>query len=231
MFNITYKNRTPQYFDAWLATIPVLTHSAINRTRFSVPKRDGELLLDDMSLNNAHWQCMVHLKSDNYMTNIRAIRSWLSGEGVLKISDGSTPDAYYEVLQVSFVEDIMKADDYGRITVDFEVYPYEFLNSGNTAITDYSTITNPAETSKPEYVIEGTGTGTLTVNGHQMGFEASTKLTIDTRRQIAKNNQNADANDKINGDYEQLYLKNGANTISISSGFTLKVIPHWGYKI
>jgi phage-related protein len=64
-----------------------------------------------------------------------------------------------------------------------------------------------------------------------MGFEASTKLTIDTRRQIAKNNQNADANDKINGDYEKLYLKSGTNTISISSGFTLKVIPHWGYKI
>jgi phage-related protein len=193
--------------------------------------RDGELLINDVSRNNAHWQCMVHLRKNDYMARIRNIRGWLSGEGVLKISNGSNPDSFFEVLQVTHTEDIMKSSDYGRLTVDFEVYPYEFLLSGESEITNYQSITNPAEMSKPEYVIEGTGSGTLTVNGNDMDFDVETKLTIDTRRQIAKNNQNQDANDKINGEYEGLFLKSGANTISISNGFTLKVIPHWGYKI
>lgn len=231
MFNITYNNMSPENFGAWLATIPVLTHATINRTRFSVPMRDGELLINDVSRNNAHWQCMVHLRKNDYIARIRNIRGWLSGEGVLKISNGSNPDSFFEVLQVTHTEDIMKSSDYGRLTVDFEVYPYEFLLSGESEITNYQSITNPAEMSKPEYVIEGTGNGTLTVNGNDMNFHVETKLTIDTRRQIAKNNQNQDANDKINGEYEGLYLKSGANTISISNGFTLKVIPHWGYKL
>ena len=232
MFDIIYNGLKPDDFRAWLATIPVLTHSTINRTRVSIPYHDGEMLVDDASRGNASWQCMIHLRRSDYVTKIRNIRRWLSGEGILRIHTDGNPDSYYEVEQVTQTEDIRKDETYGRLTVSFEVYPYEFLDSGEDEISNPSTIVNPADLCKPEYIIEGSGSGTLTVNGNNMILNSvSTKLTIDTRRQVAKDNSNNDANDKIKGDYRGLYLKNGNNTVSISGGLTLKVIPHWGYKI
>jgi phage-related protein len=229
MFNIMYNNKTPAEFGAWLATIPKLTHSEIIRTRQSLPKRDGVLLCDDTSRGNAKWVAMVHTRNANLADKMRKIRRWLSGTGELIISN--TPDSFYEVLQVTLQEDVMKAEDYGRITASFEVYPYEFLTSGDTAITDYSTINNPYDESKPVYEISGTGSGTLTVNGNTLTFTSNTKLIIDTRLWTAKNNSGQDANSDVGGYYDRMYLKHGNNSVSISSGFTLKVIPKWGYVI
>ena len=31
------------------------------------------------------------------------------------------------------------------------------------------------------------------------------------------------------GDYTKLYLRTGENAISVSTGFTLRIIPHWGW--
>lgn len=233
MFNISYNNHKPEDYNAWLATIPIVTHSSITRTRQTIPFRDGDLLGNDVSRGNAHYNCMVHMKRNDYVAKLRTVRQWLSGEGILKIYSkaSDTPDSFFEVLQVSHTDDIRRDAEYGRLSVDFEIYPYEFLTTGDTWITDYATISNTADACMPEYEISGTGIGTLTVNGNNMTFNVSTKLTINTRLQIAINNSGGDANADVGGDYAGLYLKTGNNSVSISSGFTLKVKPHWGYKI
>nr|DAD92870.1 MAG TPA: Primase C terminal 2 (PriCT-2) [Siphoviridae sp. ctNyC15] len=38
-------------------------------------------------------------------------------------------------------------------------------------------------------------------------------------------------NTAITGDYENLYLQEGLNEISVSSGFTAEVIPKWGVRL
>lgn len=231
MFNITYNNQTPSNFKAWLATIPIITPSTITRTRQSVPKMDGELLMDDMSFNDAYVDFTIHAKRDDLTTRMRQIRQWLSGTGRLVISDAT--DAFYEVKQVTFSAYLKKDLKYGRISVRMEVYPYEFLNSGETDITSYSTINNTADTCMPLYTITGTGDGVLTVNGHTMNYSlgsTSSELNIDTRRKIAYNGSGTGKDGAINGDYEGLYLKPGTNTISCTAG-TLKVKPRWGYRI
>lgn len=38
-------------------------------------------------------------------------------------------------------------------------------------------------------------------------------------------------NTAITGDYEDLYLQEGLNEISVSSGFTAEVIPKWGVRL
>lgn len=233
MFNIEYRGHKPGDYNAWLATIPAITHSSIRRTRQTIPNRDGDLLMNDVSHGNATMACIIHMKRNDYESKIRQVRSWLSGEGNLKIYARATdtPDAFYEVLQVNHTEEVRRDAEYGRLAVSFEIYPYEFLNTGETWITSYSTINNPGDICMPEYEISGTGDGTLTVNGYDMAFTASTKLTIDTRRQIARGNDGTSANNSVGGDYTGLYLNNGNNSVSITSGFTLKVKPHWGYKV
>ena len=233
MFNLSYNNHKPEDYNAWLDTIPVVTLSSITRTRQTIPYRNGDLLGIDVSRGNAHYNCMIHMKQSEYISKMRTVRKWLSGEGTLKIysTASDTPDSYFEVMQVEYKDDIRRDAEYGRLSVDFEIYPYEFLTSGDAWITNYATISNTADACMPEYEISGTGSGTLTVNGNDMTFDVNTKLTIDTRRQIAINNSGDDANEDVGGDYAGLYLVTGNNTVSITSGFTLKVKPHWGYVI
>lgn len=233
MFNIKYNNVQPSAFNAWLATIPVITPSTISRTRQTVPKMDGELLVDDDSFMDAYIEFTIHLKRDDLQAKMRQIRKWLSGTGTLVISDAN--DAYYEVKEVTHTAYLKKDEKYGRVSVKMEVYPYEFLNSGNDWITSYSSISNTADICKPIYEITGNNaSGTLTVNNHAMTFSGITgTLVIDTRTRTAYvtyNGSRTQADSKINGDYEGLLLKSGSNTVSCTAG-TLRIKPRWGFRI
>lgn len=226
--NIRYNNETPEDYDAWLATIPVVTHSTITRTRTTIPNRDGELLGSDDARGNAFVNFTIHMRDDNYATKMRSVRRWLSGTGVLVVSDEA--DAYYEVLEVTYPSDYKKTVDYGRLEVRMEVYPYEFLVSGNTAITSFP-ITNAGDTAKPLITITGNGSGTLTINRKTMNFTVNGTLIIDTRKFIAYNENNVNCNANIDGYYEDMWLKHGSNSVSITSGFSCSIKPRWGYVI
>ena len=51
-------------------------------------------------------------------------------------------------------------------------------------------------------------------------------LIIDTDRMIAYRSDGTLNNTKVSGNYEDLYLKPGENSVEFSGG-TLKVIPNW----
>lgn len=228
MFNITFKNQSPANFNAWLGTIPVITPSSTNQTRQNVPALDGDLLVDDASQSDAYCDFTIHAKRDDLVAKMRDLRKWLQGTGRLVISNAT--DAYYEVKRVSFTQFLFQTEKYGRLSVQMELYPYEFLNSGDLEISSYSTIVNPADVCKPLYKITGNGEGTLTINNYAVSFNVAGTLYIDTRRHITSDGSGNDADARINGDYKKMYLQPGNNSISCTVG-TLKVTPHWGYKI
>ena len=55
-------------------------------------------------------------------------------------------------------------------------------------------------------------------------------LTIDTEKMLAYREDGELQNTGVTGDYGDLYLLHGENEISISEGFSLSVIPNWGYE-
>lgn len=230
MYDITFKGLTPSNFNAWLATIPVITPSESIRTRQNVPAMDGTLLLMDTAYADATITFTLHTKRNDLNAKMRQLRQWMSGTGKLKISDST--DSYYEVKETKLT--IVKKDEtYGRLIVEMKVYPYEFLESGDTDITSYSTVQNTAEPSKPIYKIVGNGSGKLTVNGNEMTFTVTTAdngLFIDTRRMIAYNAAGQGRDGVINGEYEGLWLNTGNNSISCTAG-TLTLKPKWGYRV
>ena len=79
----------------------------------------------------------------------------------------------------------------------------------------------------PVYKITGNGGCTLTVNGKAMKATVGQNLTINTELMIAYRTDGTLQNGKVTGDYEDLYLLEGENQISITKGFDLKVIPNW----
>lgn len=232
---ITYKSISSSTNGLIVTEPPKVIHSEIKENVYQIPYRNGDLHSSENYRGDAQISVkMALVKSSvaNYVSAIRQIRNWLSGTGSLVIAD--TTDAFYEVKKVVINTEDRIIATYGVIEVIFTVYPYEFLTSGDTAINTTS-ISNAYGASKPLYKITGTegAEGTLTVNSNTMSFKIPTggTLYIDTRRMIAYGSNNANASDKVNGDYRKLYLKNGSNTVSVSSDFALSTYPKWGYEI
>lgn len=226
--NITYNNKRPENVGAWLATRPILSHSDHQGNSYELPLVDGRLYEEDYR-GDAEWEFIIHMKNDNFSKQMRKVRQWLSGTGTLIMSD--TTDSFYEIKRVELSDNTRKSEQYGRVKVKMTCYPYEFLNSGNTAISGGGTINNEHDPSKPLYKITGNGNGVLTVNGKTMTFTVDGTLYIDTRREFSYNASNVGQDSNISGDYKAIRLKHGSNSVSITSGFTLETYPRWGYVI
>ena len=229
---ITYKSVTSSTKGLIVTAPPLVTHSEIYGDVNTIPGRDGSVFGIDTYQGDAVIKVTFALvasssTTSDFQTKMRAIRSWLTGRG--KLSIGDTTDSFYEVKKVKIITDNRVILNYGTLEVEFTVYPYEFLTTGDTGVTSFP-LTNNAMESKPLYKIVGTGSGTLTVNGHTMSYEVDGTLYIDTRRMIAYDANNANKNSKVSGDYEGLYLNSGSNTISASAG-TLTVYPKWGFTV
>ncbi len=162
------------------------------------------------------------------MPNVRALKKWLTGSGQLVISE--TSDCYYDVFMVERKEFERELISYGRFTVDFICFPYEFDFSGQQAVKiEDRKLVNPFDESMPVYKIKGQGTCILAVNGKVMIANIDQSITIDTRRMIAYK-EDVHMNTSLTGNYTDLYLKSGENQVSITSGFELEVIPCWGWN-
>lgn len=247
-YNMTFNNIFPENRYARLATIPVIEKSEIQRDRYTIIGRDGELLGIDEWRNNAHVQLTLHTKvgwmdgmgQRNLDDLLNSLNRWLSGTGMLHIINNeyglySNAIAYrLEVLQITKNE-VRKDNKYGRLEVDFEVYPYNFIPSGSVRYDSEGnslTLTNDYDECKPTYYLSGSGSGTLSVNGKTMGYTLTSGewLTIDTRRMIAYSGT-TNKSGSVNGDYKDLWLPNGSSIITVSSGHIFKVLPEWGYKL
>lgn len=227
MFDIKYNGFRPSYFNCMLATIPKVVASEIREDRFTIPYRDGDLLGKSYR-GNAHVTFTIHMKRDESTLTAgtvsykEKVKQWLSKKSQLYIyENGSNPidRVYYEVFKTTFSNEFYKTKDYWRIDVDMEVYPFKFLLPNTTVAigTTAITVTNDGDLCKPIYTIPSTTAGNLVVNGYSFELLARTasQITIDSRRKIAydPSNSNANLSQYVNGDYERLWLNNGSNSI------------------
>lgn len=168
---------------------------------------------------------------DEWMWRARDIRSWLSGSGKLTFTDSS--DIFYKVKNVGISEFKRTAKRYGEFKVEFTCETFGYLHSGIKEYQISEVLYNPYSTCKPIYKIVGSGSCTLTVNGNKMTASVTDNITIDTDKMMAYREDEESVKELINtsvtGEYEDLYLKTGKNTITRTSGFTITIIPNWRY--
>lgn len=105
--------------------------------------------------------------------------------------------------------------------------PFEYVVEGREWKTIKEALFNPYDLSHPEYRITGEGVCTLTVNGKAMKANIGQNLIIDTDAMLAYRQDGAMMNTSVTGDYEELYLKPGENSIAVSSGFSISIKPNW----
>lgn len=153
------------------------------------------------------------------------IRKWIRESK--KISYTDKEDKFFVVKSVEIGDVKRKYGLWGKLTFVFVCEPFAYCESANQAIDCKNIFFNPGIFSQPIYIIKGEGMCTLTVNGKSVTANVGQNLTIDTERMISYREDGVLQNTAIKGNYEDLYLQEGDNKITVTDGFECKVIPRW----
>ena len=102
-----------------------------------------------------------------------------------------------------------------------------YLQTGTKEQQLSALLNNPGERCWPVYKIAGEGMCTVTVNGKQIKANIGQNLTIDTERKLAYRTDGTMQNTSVSGNYEDMALNPGKNSISVTGGFALTAIPNW----
>lgn len=138
-------------------------------------------------------------------------------------------DYFYKIKKIEIGEIKQYSEEAGDFQANLLCEAGQYLHSGKIeyAFDDKALLYNPYDESRPVYKITGEGACNLVVNGKTMKANVSGNLTIDTERMISYREDGKLQNTSVTGDYEELYLLSGDNTIEITNGFYLSVVPNW----
>ena len=197
---------------------------------YDIPGRDGvltetyedyepeeiELKFNFISKNEREWNART-----------TQAKEWLMSSRK-EISFSDDLEHFYRVRKIELSEIERKTARVGEFSA--KVYlesALRYLVSGTRETDAAGVKVNRNLPCHPIYKVTGEGMCTLTVNKKSMTANVGQNLTIDTELMLAYRKDGTLNNTAVTGNYEDLYLKSGENTISISSGFDLKIIPNW----
>lgn len=198
-------------------------------TEKTIPGRDGTILIDEGSIEDIEFEIEFNFlgKPDEWFSIFRRAKKWLLQKGERELKFFDDPFFFYVIKKVTIETAERVCYEIGRFTAKFVCKGTQFYDSGKEEFECANLRENPGIESHPIYKLSGSGTCTLTVNGATMTANVTDNLIIDTERMIAYKADGTLANTAVKGDYEDLYLQPGENTVSVSSGFTCKIIPNW----
>lgn len=228
-YDLQYNGETGESHNVILQDYPQFSGGTKQYTVTAVAGMRGELVSDDEGQENLSIDCVFSVISDKFALKLDDLRRWLSGTGTLQFTDGD--DGFYRVWKIDYGDIERELRHYGTFSVTFVCEPFKFVVNGQDEKTIDEVAWNAYSESRPIYQIAGEGVCTLTVNGNEMIANVGQNLTIDTERMLAYRTDGTPQNTEVTGDYEGLYLIPGENSVSITSGFALSIIPNWGYKV
>lgn len=210
------------------ATRPNIPVAEYLSESYTIPGRDGDLISYIGGVSDITIPVVFGFfgKPDKWMDKFRAAKRWLLKEdGILTLGDDQ--QFFYRVKKVTFDEGTREVKDIGEFTVNFLCEGYQYFKQGAYDYDIEEVLFNAYDLCKPVYRITGEGMCTLSVNGNNMVANVGQNLTIDSDLMIAYRTDGAIMNTTVTGDYENLWLNTGANAITITDGFDLKIQPNW----
>ena len=198
-------------------------------TDTQVPGRDGALTEFDGTYSDINVDVEM-----NYITNPqnwhaawREVKRYLLKGGIRELRFSDDLSFYYKCKKVVLGTNEREFRHTAAFTATFTLAPYEYLADGKERYPYQVCAFNRYELCKPIYYITGEGMCTLTVNGNEMTANVGQNLTIDTDLQLAYRTDGTLQNTEVAGNFDELYLLPGENTISVTDGFDLKIQPNW----
>lgn len=227
MYDINYNGKSGMQQGFIVERRPSVPAPVRRVTETEIPGMDGVLTESDDTYEAITIPIEFNflVSKNKWMSAFRDAKKWLSGSGWLALGDDQ--EYLYKVYSCAITDAERPSWRLGRFTAEFKCHPYTFLKSGQQAYQASDVLYNPCEVSHPRYIISGNGTFHLTVNGNEMQGTINQQITVDTELMMAYNAVGVNQNNLLTGDYEGLYLLPGTNTIVITDGFSLSVVPNW----
>lgn len=197
--------------------------------QIEIPGKSGNLHVRKKCFEQTEIQAEFNYigKENAWHQRWRKVKEWLSARNS-ELKFGDDCDFFYRISHVNLNANERTTMRIGKFVATFVTTDgLTYFESGKFAV-DFSDIKfNPGLFSQPIYQISGEGMCTITVNGKEMTANISDNLTIDTELMIAYREDGTLTNTAVSGNYEDLYLQEGENTITVTDGFECKVIPRW----
>lgn len=231
MYSILYNGEKSENYGLILNDYPEISYPQDRTEIITVPGKNGGILSGDAGYDDVEIVCTFSLVGESreeWNKRIRACKRWLRGDGDKRLQMSDDPEYYYRVKKVTVDSITRELAHFAILAVTFICHPYKYVVGGSERMEPHEKLYNAYDTAYPVYYIEGEGTCILSVNGSKMTANVSQSITIDTERQIAYRTDGSEMNTAVNGDYEDLYLKHGENSIAVSPKFKLQVAPMWG---
>lgn len=193
-----------------------------------VPGRDG-LLYRDKGYGDIEISISFNFISktpDKWDKDFRRIKKWLleNKDNTLKFSDDL--EVFYKVNKVTIETPERILRRCGKLNVTFTCDPYTYYTNGKEEVILGGKIYNFDLISRPIYRIVGEGLLTLNINGKSIKANVGQELIINTDKGLCYRDGIIN-NVALKGNYQDMYLLEGENTFSWTSGFDIYIIPNW----
>ena len=227
MWKIEFNKNTNRDFDL-LATRPNMPCTSFKKEFINIPGRDGSLCINSKQIEDISISIKFHFVCgrNEWQEKFRLAKKWLLSGGKELVFDDDR-GYFYKVKNVTIGTAERKVKQVGEFEVQFLCDGAQYLEDGKYEIECSKVGYNPGIFSKPIYKITGEGVCTLSVNDKSMIANVSGNIIIDTELMLAYREDGTSQNTAVKGNYEELYLQEGDNVITVSEGFECKVIPRW----
>lgn len=239
---IIYNGRSSREVGLEVETYPSYSSPQRSYTKVNVPGRNGDIIIDNGSWENAKrvYSVSVGSRHRDYTEMVREVSEWLhSSLTYTRLEDSYEPE-YYRL--AVFLEEVEFSNIYNQgaqAELTFDCKPQRFLKIGELPViiqspTKTKEIYNPTSySSLPLIKVYGTGSGQLVVGTQTVVISnVNTEIDIDCELQDAYS-KTVNMNSVITLKPETSFptLAPGSTTIGFSGGITkVEVIPRW-YEI
>lgn len=227
MFRVTFKGEDSTRHSIIPVRRPDVPAPEENIEEITVPGRDGILTISE----GTYKQIVIPIEF-NYMSDpdrwgeiFRRAKKWLTGSGKLIFSDDA--GHFYKALYCRITDTERRSHRIGAFTAEFTCDPYIYCSEGEKEIQATGEIYNPGARCCPIYRIAGEGLCEISVNGNIFRANIGQEIIIDSEKMLAYKNDGTSRNTDVNGDYSDLWLIPGDNTISVTPGFFISMQPGW----
>lgn len=231
-FHVTYNNVMDSTVGVHVSTRPDIPAAREVITTYTIPGRDGSLTIKDGTVEDIVIVVEFSFSAypDGWQNVYQAARNWLLRRSNAKLKFSDLTGIFYKVKHVEVSAASRTLKKTGVFSASFTCDGYQYYDSGLVGISA-GTINNSVATSHPIYKITGNGTCTLTVNSKTLQAVIAQNLSVDTDRMMAYRTDNGTVMNTAlimgNYEYKDFWLVPGSNSVSITSGYGLEIIPNW----
>lgn len=234
MGEIIYNGRSSKDIGLEIETFPSYQAPKRSYEKVHIPGRNGDLLIDKGSWENAVRSYSVSIGSydGDYYEMMNKVSEWLhSATTYTRLEDSYEPECYRLAiyLQEYSMSNIMNQG--GKGTIEFDCKPQRFLKTGDNpiTITSQTIFHNPTGfVSLPTISVYGTGSATLVVGDCTVQIsEIGGSMAINSEIQdVYWGRTNKNSMVSLPNGFPKLGV--GTTTIGFSGGITrAEVIPKW----